>query len=366
MLSSNFVDTPGLRIHYLPGGGGRTGGVPARLPPDVVPVAPPDGGAGSDRGYACFAPDNRGFGSTDKPRVRISRGLLARDVARFMDAAGAGIGPPGDPRLGRHHRLQGRWPTTPQRVRSIGDACSTPCARCGIPRSQPWLLVQGRRAWPRSSSPRSTASFIDVILSACRRRRGTLPGRAGLALAGFAADPVSEDSLAVDRRRGPAITTAPLSPTPTATHAAIQLLPLRAAVPSHRRGHQRPDGSGGRSGPCRSRRREVGEMWSATVKASPPTRPTPRRSTTSGPRTVRCPQRPRRPMWMFSKYLGGPRGPARAAGGSRRPRHTPVPRAVPPATSPTCETHAVAAGHFLPEEAADYVTAELLRFLPLR
>ena len=39
-------------------------------------------------GYAVFAPDNRGFGGTDKPDVRISRSLLARDVSDLMDALG--------------------------------------------------------------------------------------------------------------------------------------------------------------------------------------------------------------------------------------------------------------------------------------
>ena len=28
----------------------------------------------AEAGYACFAPDNRGFGRTDKPDIRISPG----------------------------------------------------------------------------------------------------------------------------------------------------------------------------------------------------------------------------------------------------------------------------------------------------
>jgi pimeloyl-ACP methyl ester carboxylesterase len=91
MATSNFVDTPGLRIHYLQEG---------TLTPGKDPVIFLHGfpqtshqwrhqiKALSDAGYACFAPDNRGFGQTDKPLMRISRGLLARDVARFMDAVG--------------------------------------------------------------------------------------------------------------------------------------------------------------------------------------------------------------------------------------------------------------------------------------
>jgi pimeloyl-ACP methyl ester carboxylesterase len=39
-------------------------------------------------GFAAFAPDNRGFGDTDKPGARVSRALLADDVIRFLDAIG--------------------------------------------------------------------------------------------------------------------------------------------------------------------------------------------------------------------------------------------------------------------------------------
>jgi pimeloyl-ACP methyl ester carboxylesterase len=39
-------------------------------------------------GHPAYAPDNRGFGGTDKPRMRINRALLGDDVIRFMDAVG--------------------------------------------------------------------------------------------------------------------------------------------------------------------------------------------------------------------------------------------------------------------------------------
>jgi pimeloyl-ACP methyl ester carboxylesterase len=42
----------------------------------------------AEAGHPVYAPDNRGFGGTDKPRMRISRELLAGDVLRFMDAIG--------------------------------------------------------------------------------------------------------------------------------------------------------------------------------------------------------------------------------------------------------------------------------------
>ena len=36
--------------------------------------------------YKVYAPDTRGYGGTDKPRVRLSRDILARDVIDLMDA----------------------------------------------------------------------------------------------------------------------------------------------------------------------------------------------------------------------------------------------------------------------------------------
>jgi len=38
--------------------------------------------------YEVFAPDTRGCGQTDKPRIRITRDMLARDIIQFMDALG--------------------------------------------------------------------------------------------------------------------------------------------------------------------------------------------------------------------------------------------------------------------------------------
>ena len=39
----------------------------------------------SDR-FKIYAPDTRGYGGTEKPRVRLDRGILARDVIDLMDA----------------------------------------------------------------------------------------------------------------------------------------------------------------------------------------------------------------------------------------------------------------------------------------
>lgn len=42
----------------------------------------------ADAGYAGFAPDNRGFGGTDKPGARVNRAMLAQDVINYLDAKG--------------------------------------------------------------------------------------------------------------------------------------------------------------------------------------------------------------------------------------------------------------------------------------
>ena len=91
MASSNFIDIPGLRMHYLQEGKGSPGKDPVIFLhgfPQTSHQWRHQIKALADAGYACFAPDNRGFGQTDKPFMRISRGLLARDIAQFMDAVG--------------------------------------------------------------------------------------------------------------------------------------------------------------------------------------------------------------------------------------------------------------------------------------
>ena len=87
MISSNLVQTADLRVHHLQQGLG---------PPVVLLHGFPQTShqwrhqlpALAEAGFAAFAPDNRGFGRTDKPGVRVSRSLLADDVVRFLDAMG--------------------------------------------------------------------------------------------------------------------------------------------------------------------------------------------------------------------------------------------------------------------------------------
>lgn len=86
VIAEQFVETPGLRIHTRQAGTGR---------PVIFLHGFPETGYAwrfqlRDMGesFACFAPDLRGFGETDKPGARITRALLARDLADFMDALG--------------------------------------------------------------------------------------------------------------------------------------------------------------------------------------------------------------------------------------------------------------------------------------
>ncbi|MFN0094280.1 MAG: alpha/beta fold hydrolase [Dehalococcoidia bacterium] len=86
MATSNFVQTRDLRMHYLQQGAGD---------PVIFIHGFPETSyewrhqleALSDS-YACFAPDTRGFGQTDKPGIRVTRALLGQDIINFMDALG--------------------------------------------------------------------------------------------------------------------------------------------------------------------------------------------------------------------------------------------------------------------------------------
>lgn len=83
---SHFVETRDLKIHFMKEGQG---------PPLILLHGWPQTSYEwrhqirllSDR-FTVYALDTRGFGATEKPRIRITRELLARDVIAFMDALG--------------------------------------------------------------------------------------------------------------------------------------------------------------------------------------------------------------------------------------------------------------------------------------
>src|SRR5580692_1496143 len=86
MARSNYIETRNLRVHYLQQGTGEAviflHGFPETSHAWRFQLS-----ALGDR-FACFAPDLRGFGATDKPGIRLTRALLADDVVAFMDALG--------------------------------------------------------------------------------------------------------------------------------------------------------------------------------------------------------------------------------------------------------------------------------------
>ncbi|MXW61473.1 MAG: alpha/beta hydrolase [Acidimicrobiaceae bacterium] len=88
VIESLHVDTAGLRFHYLAAGDHDAPpvvllhGFPqtSHMWRHQIPVLAEH--------YRVLAPDTRGYGGTDKPRVRVSRDLLARDIVDFIDALG--------------------------------------------------------------------------------------------------------------------------------------------------------------------------------------------------------------------------------------------------------------------------------------
>ena len=85
-MQSQFIQTRDLRMHYLQQGTGfpiiMVHGFPEtsfQWRHQLPALAETN---------AVFALDTRGFGQTDKPRIRVNRDMLARDVINFMDALG--------------------------------------------------------------------------------------------------------------------------------------------------------------------------------------------------------------------------------------------------------------------------------------
>lgn len=85
-MKSNFIQTRDLRMHYLQSGSGDPVIFIHGFPETSFEWRHQLDYFGER--FACFAPDTRGFGQTDKPGIRCTRSLLAHDVINFMDALG--------------------------------------------------------------------------------------------------------------------------------------------------------------------------------------------------------------------------------------------------------------------------------------
>ena len=341
-----FVEIPGLRVHYRQEG---TGDVPVVFLhgfPQTSYQWRHQLAALSSAGYACFAPDNRGFGETDKPDLRISRGLLARDVVRFLDAVG----------LESAHLVTHDWggiigfkvvADHPERVRSIA-LLDTLCT-VWPPRGQHgyWFKAEGL-------AEEFFANYHSIWIEA------TFAGRDGADLPGAPAAPwgfrpgprprptwIDDDALEHYRRA---------FSDPGCVGRGDPVLPLRPAVPRDRRRRTNPTS-------CPNARwRRCG----CTPAASPRT-PSAASTWTSAPRTGRPASNGPRCGCTATTWGGAPVRVERPSGrrpAGRAPRaSTPSPRSSV-GTSRDLRTQAVDAGHFLGEEAAPVVTEALLRFLP--
>ena len=85
-VESRYVDTASLRVHYLHAG--EPGNPPVVLLhgfPQTSHMWRHQIAALADR-YEVFTPDTRGFGRTAKPRIRLTRDILGRDVVELLDA----------------------------------------------------------------------------------------------------------------------------------------------------------------------------------------------------------------------------------------------------------------------------------------
>lgn len=342
-----FVEIPGLRVHYRQEGAG--GGEPVVFLhgfPQTSYQWRHQLAALSAAGYACFAPDNRGFGETDKPDLRISRGLLARDVVRFMDAVG----------LPSAHLVTHDWggiigfkvvADHPERVRSIA-LLDTLCT-IWPPRGQHgyWFKAEGL-------AEEFFARYHDIWIEA------TFGGRDAADLPGAPASPwpfrpgprprptwIDDDALAHYRQA---------FADPASWSAAIQY--YRYALPFHRIDEE--------DRPHLLSERQVAEMWLHPGGLGE--HPLSREYLDFGPED-RATRFERPALWMYGHYLGRSGSGRRSADGSSSDQAS-ADRPLNPFAAQfgryfaDLRSQAVDAGHFLAEEAAPTVTEALLRFLP--
>lgn len=80
LIQSRFVQTADIRMHNLQQGTGEPVVFIHGLPQTLYEWR--NQFAALSARYACFAPDTRGFGQSEKPGVRVSRQLLARDIIK--------------------------------------------------------------------------------------------------------------------------------------------------------------------------------------------------------------------------------------------------------------------------------------------
>jgi len=89
VITTQFVDTPSLRVHYRHAG--QRGNPPVLLvhgfPQDSYMWRHQMDVLAAD--YDVYAPDTRGYGLTDKPRIRVTRDILAAPEGDGREAQAA-------------------------------------------------------------------------------------------------------------------------------------------------------------------------------------------------------------------------------------------------------------------------------------
>lgn len=298
----------------------------------------------AEAGYACFAPDTRGFGDTDKPGARVSRSLLARDIADFMDAIGieravviahdwGGI-------IGSKFALD-----YPERVTKLAllDTLVTVWAPGGV--HGYWFKAE---PLPEEFFARHAAGFIDTIFSG--GADPALPGRPQSPWrGGGGAAPVWATAEDVAHYRQ-------AFADPAAHAHAISY--YRYGLPFHRVIADAAATAGERYESLSERR--VAEMWLHPEGLEQ--HPLHAEYMDYGPED-RQKRYPGPTLWMYGRYLSR----SRVGEATERPADA-IPGGNPFADQfsryfPDLRATRVEAGHFFPEESPEVTNARLLEFL---
>ena len=340
-MQSNFIQTRDLRMHYLQAGTGE---------PVIFIHGFPETSyewrhqfAAFSGEYACFAPDTRGFGQTEKPGLRVSRQILAQDIVNFMDALGIERA-----RVVAHDwggiiafKLAIDWPGRVSRLALLDTLCTvwSPGGVHGY-----WFKAAPH---PEEFFAKHHAGFIEAIFgrtpSVELPRRPYSPWGPG----GRGNSWATDDDVEHYRNA---------FADPLSHFHAISY--YRYALPFHVV-HGDPSASHGERFEFLDER-TVSEMWNHPEGLE--NHPLYANYMDYGPED-RHKTFPNPTLWMFGNYLSRSRG----TDGEGRPEGY-VPRGNPFSDQfsryfPDLRARAVDAGHFFPEEAPEFTNAVLREFL---
>lgn len=340
-MQSNFVQTRDLRMHYLQQGTGEPvifiHGFPETSFEWRFQLAALSGA------YACFAPDTRGYGQTDKPGNRVSRQLLAQDIINFMDALGIEKAAVVAHDWGGiiAFKLAIDWPERITRLAMLDTLCTvwSPGGVHGY-----WFKAE---PYPEEFFAEYHREFIETVFTGVTRRE--VPGRP---FTPWTPRPGAEPqtwlaSEALDHYRD-----AFADP---ASHASA-ISYYRYGLPFHIV-HEDPAATHGERFESLGER-QVAEMW--LYPGGLENHPLYRHYMDYGPED-RHRQYPNPALWMYGRYLSASRGTA-TSDPAKRPSGNPFADQFS-RYFPDLRTQRVNAGHFFPEEAPEVTNDALLAFL---